>query len=902
MKLQKLAVSFLALLLFLGIASESRGEISEAALLYLRIAPGARAAGMGEAYVAISDDATSTHWNPAGLASTNLSGSWMDVNIPSEFRPVKKAAAIHSRSGNSYTSFDLWMLSADNGLVRYDNKRWYDHELFDTKPDQTVRGIVSSYFSIKDDAVLDQVVAHVAAKVNEKSYDWLKELTDKVLANVPEDYNDKDGLQMGIDSALICYNLCRLNWSKLNEADKYIRDGLKDNELSEGEVDRINFAMEKSRSRFIPEELKIPYSVLFDVEPTMMTATSTDLVIASENSCYYFNGQSWRNISLADDLNSETIQYIASNSSNFYFGTDKGVIKFNGTAFTPLRNLEDLPEGKIQAIGVSSSIDVWVVINNRLFNYDGENWHQGRMYTTVIDDTPERIAEKFAIYKTAAERAQFIELLKELNNPANYTEKPKEEATSQDISQDSTIRLTDMIATDAAPEEKFAGFEITSDDQQFEPQTKLMVPYVAMIKGEIKSLMVNLRKEIWIGTEYGVVFFDGKVWQLPGYVARTVVEGETVDSLVVHYPSKNLKADDYLNQFKAINDLTDAEPAVGREVWVYGNSLALSVNALSDYGRRVYVSSEHGLFKYENNSWEVVGSGRIGRGNVVDVLTPSNKTWFVAENKVLTKADGHSDISMMFAKWLPQLADDMYYFFLSGATHLNGIGTVGGNITFISYGTIPRTDETGNPIGTFEPFDITGTLSYGRAITNKWKMGMSFKIIYSHLTEVGAGIEVGEGTATAWAFDLGTMYQLTERLNLGFAITNLGPNVSYVDASQSDPMPTNAAFGFAYKLVNTQYYNALFTIEANKSLVGNFGSIKDEMKEVVLNGGFEFGYTTLFAARVGYIYDQEGDIKTPTLGVGLQPLNLFRFDFAYIPSSEDTPLSNTLRISMQIKL
>ena len=53
------------------------------------------------------------------------------------------------------------------------------------------------------------------------------------------------------------------------------------------------------------------------------------------------------------------------------------------------------------------------------------------MYTTVIDDTPEKIAEKFSIYKTDAEKAQFIELLKELNKPANYTEKPKEETDSK---------------------------------------------------------------------------------------------------------------------------------------------------------------------------------------------------------------------------------------------------------------------------------------------------------------------------------------------------------------------------------------------------------------------------------------------------------------------------------------
>jgi len=42
--------------------------VSEAACLFLLISPGARAAGMGEAFVGLADDATAVYWNPAGLA------------------------------------------------------------------------------------------------------------------------------------------------------------------------------------------------------------------------------------------------------------------------------------------------------------------------------------------------------------------------------------------------------------------------------------------------------------------------------------------------------------------------------------------------------------------------------------------------------------------------------------------------------------------------------------------------------------------------------------------------------------------------------------------------------------------------------------------------------------------
>ncbi|MFH0775809.1 MAG: PorV/PorQ family protein [bacterium] len=43
-------------------------EKGETASAFLKLGAGARAAGMGDAYVAVADDATAGYWNPAGLA------------------------------------------------------------------------------------------------------------------------------------------------------------------------------------------------------------------------------------------------------------------------------------------------------------------------------------------------------------------------------------------------------------------------------------------------------------------------------------------------------------------------------------------------------------------------------------------------------------------------------------------------------------------------------------------------------------------------------------------------------------------------------------------------------------------------------------------------------------------
>ncbi|MCJ7813427.1 hypothetical protein MUP95_08970, partial [bacterium] len=68
--MRKLFIIAISLILVLNAVSHVFA-VSQAAVLFLMISPGARAAGMGEAFVALADDATAAYWNPAGLAQLN---------------------------------------------------------------------------------------------------------------------------------------------------------------------------------------------------------------------------------------------------------------------------------------------------------------------------------------------------------------------------------------------------------------------------------------------------------------------------------------------------------------------------------------------------------------------------------------------------------------------------------------------------------------------------------------------------------------------------------------------------------------------------------------------------------------------------------------------------------------
>jgi uncharacterized protein UPF0164 len=57
------------LLLTLGLPAGAFAAAGETGFAFLKLGVGARPMGMGSAYVALADDPTAIHWNPAGLAS-----------------------------------------------------------------------------------------------------------------------------------------------------------------------------------------------------------------------------------------------------------------------------------------------------------------------------------------------------------------------------------------------------------------------------------------------------------------------------------------------------------------------------------------------------------------------------------------------------------------------------------------------------------------------------------------------------------------------------------------------------------------------------------------------------------------------------------------------------------------
>jgi hypothetical protein len=281
---------------------------------------------------------------------------------------------------------------------------------------------------------------------------------------------------------------------------------------------------------------------------------------------------------------------------------------------------------------------------------------------------------------------------------------------------------------------------------------------------------------------------------------------------------------------------------------------------------------------------------------------------------------GQSAKSLTFThtKWLPALANDLFYEFIGYALPVEGWGNFGVNVAFLSLGKQIRTDERGNILGEFSSYDFAVDFSYGAYLSRKSAAGIGMKIIRSNLADVGAGIEKGKGVGTTFAIDIGYLYRSPSGLRFGAALRNLGPKITYIDADQADMLPQHLVFGAAYRVLDTQYNKFLLTADLYKPLVVSRDnsflaapikawsdqSFKDEVKDMDIHVGGEYQYSltpdgaSFVALRAGYSADRDGDLRFATYGFGLR-YSWIQFDVAYLPAQE-TPLQDNTRFSVNL--
>lgn len=109
-------------------------------------------------------------------------------------------------------------------------------------------------------------------------------------------------------------------------------------------------------------------------------------------------------------------------------------------------------------------------------------------------------------------------------------------------------------------------------------------------------------------------------------------------------------------------------------------------------------------------------------------------------------------------------------------------------ITYLDYGEIDETDETGTQLGSFKPKDAAFSVAYSHDIADRLRGGINLKGIYSAYADY---------TAFAVATDLGINYYDEERdLSLSVVVANLGGQVKKFNDTH-DKLPVDIRLGWS---------------------------------------------------------------------------------------------------------
>jgi hypothetical protein len=914
------------------ITASTAGAVSNAAVLYLRVAAGARPAGMGEAFVSMADDATATYWNPAGLGNAPIAGRLETENLPHSFDEITNVVTMKNYKQNTET----WVIAGEE-LIMYDGKTWNSGRQYVTSSDQDIHDFLRTILNVQDEEKLGRMAEKIVSANSNTSPEDVDLFIETVRANVPEDYKEMDDLEQGLDTLKTGYEMCLLNTDRFRSLQGKLRDGMKDSLLTSEELDKITFSLHEAVLRFLPSRLIVPHAAAIGGNMYCLGSTGSYLWVGTDDGLYRRSMMTWARYTVDHNLPSDTILSLDDEEEHLLIGTSAGVAEYYHGSF---KDFSDLPKSPATAISFGSLALGYAVVGDALYRYDGKKWHDNFSYTVRLDDSIDKIVERIAIYHTAGEYEYLTRRIKELNS-SNVPTLPEEIAVPAEASTESEI--ADTVSTPAespavAPDSTESSEDVEVLEESETPEAAPSEPW--LVEGNVIKLPISphFRYDVTalFVDDVTLLAFNGKMWDRYGYY-RYVVPGPDSTEEIVSMTSEDIARKQYpfadsariiilAENIDEYNEMNGQPATSGQAVYVYNHNIGATIHSIGKVFGDIYFGTEYSLEKWTNSGWkaadfsrfepqpsawgrsyenwayagwEAQKIGRLERQRFVGVYDFDGQAYYIAARGMGIETKGRREFTMMFVKWLPTLDLDMYYGFVSYVHNVRGLGTFGVSGVYLTYGSIQFTDPEGQSIGEENPFEFALALSYGTSLTSRLNLGGTVKAIHSRLATIGAGQEQGSGIAWAFAVDAGILYRITDRMQFGSAFTNLGPDISYIDADQKDPLPLNMAFGLSYRVWDTPYNRLVVQGELNKMLTNLTKGIKQEMEFAIRHIGAEYWYANFIAVRAGYKYDKEGQVKHLTFGAGLQ-YGAARFDMAYVPSSVESPLANTLRISFSL--
>jgi len=228
---------------------------------------------------------------------------------------------------------------------------------------------------------------------------------------------------------------------------------------------------------------------------------------------------------------------------------------------------------------------------------------------------------------------------------------------------------------------------------------------------------------------------------------------------------------------------------------------------------------------------------------------------------------------------------------LSYAQYIEGIGNIGGGVTYINYGSFTQTDADLNEIGTFEAKELALIAGIAIHYDEEILFGVNIKYIHSSISEYNS---------SAVAIDFGFLYDVpSQNISIGGSVLNLGTQLKkYMGVVEQ--LPLDIKLGITKRPEHLPINLNLNFHRLNEK--GN--TFWDRFSAFTV--GAEILMSESFRLRAGYNNKQRKDFKMGTsaglagfsMGAGIIVKN-YQFDYSFSSYTKDIGMHN---ISLGVSL
>ncbi|MGI8617585.1 MAG: PorV/PorQ family protein [Gemmatimonadaceae bacterium] len=194
------------------------------------------------------------------------------------------------------------------------------------------------------------------------------------------------------------------------------------------------------------------------------------------------------------------------------------------------------------------------------------------------------------------------------------------------------------------------------------------------------------------------------------------------------------------------------------------------------------------------------------------------------------------------------------------------LGVVAFSVNIYNFGDQQITEDPNQPpVGLLLPRNVVYAFTWARGLGAHFNAGINYKLIQARIDCTGQCGDIGTGSGTASAFDLGAQYRVTDRvpLTLGLAIRSIGGDLRATADEPPAKLPQRVQFGASYRLTFIDRYLPEMDVRVSGEM---------DAPPTFIDPGLRFGTAIVYQKRV-HLRAGWGSAETeasgPSVGFGI---------------------------------